>query len=104
MKKQHQSVSIRPLGDRILIREEKPKDTETTTSTGIIIPVTVQTDKGAKRGTVVAVGNGRYEDGQLIPLSVAPHDTVLYSWGDTIIIDGSEYTLVREAEILAVIE
>ena len=54
-------ISIAPLGDRVLIKEEKDSKEKKTLS-GIIIPVTVSEDKGSKQGKVVAVGNGRYEE------------------------------------------
>lgn len=99
-----QQVSVRPLGDRILVREDVRKDTETTTKFGLIIPATASTDKSTKRGIVVAVGPGRYDNGKIIPVSVQKGDAVLFSWGDTIMVDDVEYVLVRENEVIAVIE
>ena len=97
------SKKIRPLADRVLIQEDL-ESKEQKTSSGIIIPVTVDEDKGARRGTVVAVGPGRIEDGQLVPMTVKAGDEVLFSWGDTIKADSQEYHLVRESEILAIIK
>lgn len=96
-------AKITPLGDRVLIKEESTKNEETTTKHGIIIPVTVSDDKGSKKGEVVAVGDGKYEDGKLVPVTVKKGDTVLFQWGDKVKIDGTEYYIVRESEILAVI-
>ena len=93
---------LQPLQDRILI-EEDTSNNERTTSAGIIIPVTVNEDKGSKKGKVVAVGPGRIEDGRLIPVSVKPGDVVLFQWGDKIKVGEQEYYVVRESEILAVI-
>lgn len=94
---------IQPLYDRILIKEDV-ESKEKTTSSGIIIPVTVEQDKNGKRGVVLAIGKGRYEDGKLIPVSVKVNDKVLFQWGDKINVDGNEYYIVRESELLAVIK
>lgn len=95
---------VKPLADRILIKEITAITTETTTKSGIIIPVTVSEDKSSKSGEVVAVGMGRYENGILINSQVKIGDKVLFGWGDKIKVDGEEYYLVREAEIMAVIK
>ncbi len=94
---------IKPLQDRVLIREDG-ESKEKKTSSGIIIPVTVNEDKGSKRGEVVALGPGRYEDGKLVPVSVKEGDKVLFQWGDKIKVGEEEYYLVKESEILAVIK
>lgn len=95
------SKKIQPLGDRVLIREHADTK-EKKTSSGIIIPVTVAEDKNGKRGDVVAVGPGRIEDGKKIAVNVKVGDKVIFQWGDKVSIDGEEYYLVRESEILAV--
>lgn len=95
-------VNINPLGDRILIKESKDSK-EKKTASGIIIPITVNEDKGGKNGEVVAVGVGRYEDGKIIPVSVKVGDSVLFQWGDKVMVDGEEYYIVKESEILAII-
>jgi len=97
------SKKVRPLGDRVLMRE-LTDDKEKKTSSGIIIPVTVNDDKGGKRGEVVAVGQGRLEEGKVIPVSVKTGDKVIFQWGDKIKVDDEEYYLVRESEILAIIK
>ncbi len=96
------SKKIRPLADRVIIREADDSK-EKKTSSGIIIPVTVADDKGSKRGEVVAVGPGRIEDGALVALSVKAGDKVLFQWGDKVKIGDEEYFIVRESEILAII-
>lgn len=93
---------IQPLADRVLIREEDVVQTKT--DSGIYIPEGVKEDRGSKRGKVIAVGKGRYDDGKLIPLSISIGDTVLFQWGDKIILDGEEYYLVREPEVIAIIK
>lgn len=95
--------NIQPLGDRILIRENNDSK-EKKTASGIIIPITVNDDKGSKTGEVVAVGVGRYEEGKLIPVSVKVGDEVLFQWGDKVKIDGEEYYIVKESELLAIIK
>ncbi len=97
------SKRIRPLQDRVLIKEEI-ENKERKTASGIIIPITVDEDKGSKKGEIVAIGNGHYEDGKLIPISVKIGDTVLFQWGDKIKIDNEEFYLVKESELLAIIK
>ena len=105
MKKTAQKVSsfkVKPLGDRILIKEFD-KEAGGETKSGIIIPETVSEDKGSKKGKVVAVGEGRYDDGRLIPVKVEVGDVVLFQWGDMLKIDGEEYYMVSENNVLAVV-
>jgi chaperonin GroES len=97
------SQKIKPLQDRVLIKEDSDSK-EKKTSSGIIIPVTVNEDKGSKSGEVVAVGPGRFEDGKTIVPHVKAGDKVLFQWGDKIKIDDEEYYIVRESEILAIIK
>ena len=93
---------IMPLADRVLIKEiETVPGGET--KFGIIIPETVSDDKGAKKGKVIAVGQGRTENGKRIPMSVSVGDTVLFQWGDMVKINGEEYYIVGEGSIMAVI-
>lgn len=98
---------IEPLGDRILLKEITDEVREEKTKSGIIIPVTVTSDKGgsAKRGTAVAVGPGKItEDGKRIPVSVKKDDVVLFQWGDEVMMNGEKYFLVHEDSVLAVIK
>jgi chaperonin GroES len=97
------SKKIKPLHDRVLIKEDV-ETKEKKTSSGIIIPVTVNEDKGSKRGEVVAIGAGRIEDGRLVPISVKVGDEVLFQWGDKIKLGEEEYYIVRENEIIAIIK
>ncbi|MDP3962481.1 MAG: co-chaperone GroES [bacterium] len=102
-KKILQEFKVKPLADRVLIKEDSESKEEKTAS-GIIIPVSAQEDKGGKRGKVVAVGEGRTEEGRLLPVSVRVGDIVLFQWGDKIKVDNEEYYIVKESEILAVIK
>ena len=95
-------LSITPLADRVVIQ---PLVKEEVSSSGIIIPDTAKQDK-PERGTVVAVGAGRYDDGDLLPMSVKVGDTVLFSkYGyDEVKVDGTEYLILAESAILAIID
>ncbi|MBU3968873.1 co-chaperone GroES [Patescibacteria group bacterium] len=97
-------LGIFPLFDKVLIKEFDKNEKNRVTDYGIIIPDSVSEDKGAKRGKVVAVGEGKYEDGKLIPMSVKKGDKVLFSWGDEIKINGEEYQIVSETSILAILK
>ncbi len=96
-------IKVKPLADRVLIKETD-KEGGGKTKSGIIIPETVKEDKGSKRGTVVAVGEGRIEDGKRIPVSVSVGNTVLFQWGDEIKIGGEEYFIVSESNIIAIVK
>lgn len=96
------SKKIKPLHDRVLIKEATDGK-EKKTSSGIIIPLTVNEDKGSKKGEVVAIGPGRMEEGKLVKPGVEIGDEVLFQWGDKIKVDDDEYYIVRESEILAII-
>jgi len=97
------SKKVKPLADRILIKEDTDSK-EKKTSSGIIIPVTVNEDKSGKRGTVMAAGPGRIEEGKTVAPAVKVGDKVLFQWGDKIQVEGEEYYIVRESEILAIIK
>ena len=92
---------LTPLGDRVLIREVK--DEAGRTESGIYIPEGAKKETGSKRGTVLAVGKGRFDDGVLVPMTVKIGDTVLFQWGDQVVIDDEELYLVREGEISAIV-
>lgn len=95
-------MKIRPLQDRVIIRrlEEEQK-----TKGGIIIPDTAK--EKPIEGEVIAVGKGkRAEDGKLMPLDVKAGDRVLFSKyaGTEVKIDGVEHLIMREDDILGIIE
>src|SRR5690242_10125766 len=90
-------LKFQPLGDRVLIKEDT-SSIERKTATGIIIPVTVNDDKGSKKGVIAAVGPGKMEDGRLVKPSVKVGDEVLFQWGDKIKLGDEEYYIVRESE------
>jgi chaperonin GroES len=94
-------VSVKPLADRVLV---KPADAEQTTKSGIIIPDTAK--EKPMRGTVVAAGEGKVADsGNLVKLQVKAGDEVLYGKyaGTEINVDGADYLIMRESDILAVV-
>jgi chaperonin GroES len=97
-------VTLRPLGDKVLVRPLSDEELGTKSASGIIIPETVDREK-ADRGEVVAVGPGRWdEDGEKrIPLGVAIGDKVIFQWGDKLEWEGQKYYLVSESNISAVI-
>ncbi len=95
-------MKIRPLNDRILLKrlEEEEK-----TKGGIIIPDSAK--EKPMEGKVIAVGNGKVqEDGKRIPLEVKVGDRVLFSKysGSDVKIDGEEHLILREDDILGIIE
>jgi len=95
-------MKIRPLNDRVLVQR---MEEETKTKGGIIIPDTAK-EKPAE-GKIVAAGNGRLgEDGKRIPLEVKKGDRVLFSkyGGTEVKVGGEEYLIMREDDILGIIE
>ena len=96
-------MKIRPLQDRVIVKRLEEDDEKT--SGGIIIPDTAK--EKPQQGKVMAVGNGRIEkDGKVTPLDVKAGDTVLFGKyaGQEIKIDGEEVLIIREEEVLGVIE
>lgn len=97
------SINIKPLGDRIVV---KPLVADEVSKSGIIIPETVDKEKSEK-GEVVVVGPGKLlENGSRAPMSVAVGNKVMFKkYGpDEIKIDGVEYLIVDESDVLAIIE
>ncbi|GIV58507.1 MAG: 10 kDa chaperonin [Rhodothermaceae bacterium] len=94
-------MSIKPLGDRVVV---KPLPAEEKTASGLFIPDTAK--EKPQRGTVVAVGPGRVENGTKIEMSVKEGDTVLYGKyaGTEIRLGDEEYLIMRESDILGIIE
>ena len=95
-------MKLRPLQDRILVQRVEE---ETTTKGGIIIPDTAK-EKPAE-GKVVSAGNGKVgEDGKRIPLEVKKGDRILFGKysGTEVKIAGDEYLIMREDDVLGVIE
>lgn len=94
-------MNIKPLGDRIVIRVV---ESEETTKSGIVLPGTAK--EKPMQGEVLAVGSGELVDGKKVPLELKVGDRVLYSKyaGTEVKMDGKEYLIVRQSDVLAVIE
>jgi chaperonin GroES len=95
-------MNVRPLRDRILLERVEEQEQR---FGGIIIPDTAK--EKPQQGKVVAVGKGRVNDkGEVFALDVKPGDTVLFGKysGSEIKIDGREYLILREEEVLGVVE
>jgi len=91
---------IKPLGDRVVV---KPSPQEEKTKGGIVLPDTAK--EKPQKGEVVAVGQGKLlENGQRVALEVKVGDKVIYSkyGGTEVKVDGEEYLILRESDILAV--
>ena len=91
------SINVKPLADSIII---EPSAAEETTSGGIIIPDTAK--EKPKKGKVVAAGSGKKDE----PVTVKVGETVLYGQysGTEIKIDGSDYLIMRESDIFAIVK
>jgi chaperonin GroES len=95
-------MNIRPLHDRIIVQRLEEGEQKVG---GIIIPDTAK--EKPQQGKVIAAGNGKTtEDGKRIPLDVTAGNTILFGKysGQEIKLDGEEYLIVREDEVLAIIE
>ena len=95
-------MKIRPLQDRIIIRRI---DEEETTAGGLIIPDSAK--EKPQEGKVVAVGKGKMrDDGKLQKLDVQKRDRVLFSKfaGTEVTLDGTEYVIIREDDVLGIME
>jgi chaperonin GroES len=96
-------ASVRPLGDRVLVHRDE--ESEQKSAGGIIIPDTAK--EKPQRGVVKAVGKGRLDDkGNRLALTVKEGDKILFGKyaGTEVKIGGEELTIMREEDILAVIE
>ena len=95
-------MDVRPLHDRIIVRRDEEGEQQ---RGGIVIPDTAK--EKPQRGTVIAAGNGTVKDGGArVPLDVKAGDAILFGkyGGQEIKLDGEEYLIMREDEVLAVIE
>ena len=94
-------MNVRPLHDRIVIKRIEEKET---VKGGIIIPDTAK--EKPQEAEVIAVGKGKREKGELIPLDVKVGDRILFGKysGTEIKLDNQEYLIIREDEVLGVIE
>lgn len=94
------ATTVKPLADRVVVKALE--ETEQMRG-GLFIPDTAK--EKPQQGEIVAVGPGRYEDGNLIPMSVKPGDKVLYGKysGTEVTVDNEQLLILRETDVLAVI-
>ncbi len=95
-------MKLKPLGDRLIVQ---PLDEEETTASGIVLPDTAK--EKPQRGKVLAVGDGaKNDEGNRIPLDVSEGETVLYSkyGGTEVKVDGDDLLVLRESDVLAVVQ
>lgn len=92
---------IKPLGDRVVLRA---LEREEKTASGIVLPDTAK--EKPQEAEVISVGPGRYEDGKLVAVDVKVGDRVIFSKyaGTEVKYDGTEYLIVRESDILAIVQ
>ncbi len=92
--------SLQPLEDRVVV---KPSEEEETTASGIVIPDTAK--ERPQEGEVIAVGPGRFEEGNRIPMDVKVGDKVIYSkyGGTEVKIEGEDYLILSARDVLAVV-
>ena len=96
------SLNFKPLADRVVVARQEE---ENKTASGIYIPDSAQ--EKPSQGKVVAIGDGaRDEAGKMIPMNVKPNDTVLFGkWsGNEIKIDGQDYLIMKESDILGIVD
>jgi len=96
------SKKLRPLGDRIVVQAQ---ELESKSKGGIVIPDTADKDK-PMQGKVIAIGNGKYADGKVQPLQVKVGDEVLFGKysGTNVKLDEIEYLVMREEDVMGVVE
>ncbi len=94
------TFGLTPLEDRIAVH---PSEEESTTLSGIVIPDTAK--EKPQEGEVMAVGPGRFEDGQRIPMDVSVGQKVIYSkyGGTEVKVEGEEYLILSARDVLAVV-
>ena len=94
------AISIKPLEDRIVV---KANEAEQKTASGLVIPDTAK--EKPQEGTVTAVGPGRFENGNRIPLDIKEGDVVLYSkyGGTEVKYNNEEYLVLSSRDVLAII-
>jgi chaperonin GroES len=93
-------VKLAPLADRVVV---KPLEETEQMRGGLYIPDTAK--EKPQQGEIIFVGPGKYEDGKLIPMGVKAGDKVLYGKysGTEVTLDGEQYLILRESDVLAVV-
>ncbi len=95
------ALGLKPLEDRVVVR---PSEEEETTASGIVIPDTAK--ERPQEGEVIAVGPGRFEEGNRIPMDVSVGDKVIYSkyGGTEVKVEGEELLILSARDVLAVVQ
>ena len=93
-------AKVSPLADRVVIKAMEESEQM---RGGLYIPDTAK--EKPQQGEIIAVGPGKYEDGKLVPMGVKVGDKVLYGKysGTEVTLDGEQYLILRESDVLAVI-
>ena len=94
-------INLKPLADRVIV---KPKEADEVTKGGIILPDTAK--EKPVEGTIVAAGPGKTgDDGKVVKMEVKVGDIVLYGKysGSEVLVDGTEYLIMRESDIFAIV-
>ncbi len=94
-------MKLKPLGDRVVLKQ---LEAEETTKSGIVLPG--QAQEKPQEAEVLAVGPGGVVDGKEVTMQVSAGDKVIYSKysGTNVKLDGEEYIIVKQSDILAVVE
>lgn len=96
------SISLKPLGNRVVV---EPIEQEDVTAGGIVLPETAK--EKPQRGKVLSIGPGdRDEEGKRIPMDISVGDTILYAKysGTEIKLDGKKLLILRENDVLAIVQ
>ncbi|RKX20164.1 MAG: co-chaperone GroES [Candidatus Zixiibacteriota bacterium] len=93
-------MAVKPLADRVLVKQAEAAEVK---KGGIIIPDTAK--EKPQQGEVIEVGPGRVEDGKTVPMEVKKGDKILYGKysGTEVTVDDEEFIIMRESDILAII-
>ncbi|MBR6222502.1 MAG: co-chaperone GroES [Lachnospiraceae bacterium] len=94
-------MTLKPLGDKVVVKQS---EAEETTASGIVLPSSSQ--EKPQYAEVIAVGPGKVEDGKTIPMEVKVGDKVIYTRyaGTDVKLDKEEYVIVKQSDILAIVE
>lgn len=94
-------MKLRPLGDKLVV---KVKEEEAKTSSGIVLPGSAQ--EKPQQGEVIAVGSGEVIDGKKVPLDVRVGDQVIYSKysGNEVKVEGEQFLIIKQSDVLAIVE
>ena len=98
--KSKKKLAVQPLGDRVVVR---PSEEEEEMRGGLYIPDTAK--EKPQEGEIVAVGPGRYEKGERVPMELSAGQKVLYGKyaGTEVTFDNQQYLIIKESDVLAVI-